>query len=300
MLTALIDITKELTAFDDYLRFGTDEEERPKAKSSRHAYRYTAKQLLQFCKGQPPTPELAKEWIKNLEESNSPRSINRHIWALKAFFRFKGGERLRLRGLTFEMRHPRVLRDEEWAALLATAQKPFHDKWLPEHARQRARLELALLFIYCSGLRVSEGINLKKEDSGKGFLRVMGKGSKERFVPVESAVTDALKDYIASRPDSGPYIFPGRVHGTHLALGTVEGIIKALCRRAGLPDVHAHSLRHTAGYQLRKLGASERDIQDVMGHANIATTHIYTEILHEDLARRLPKRFQNHNQSKAE
>ena len=132
----------------------------------------------------------------------------------------------------------------------------------------------------------------------KGFLRVHRKGGTEEFVPVEKIVIQALLDYIKTRSNNGPYVFPGKTPGDHMARRTAQAIIKALCVRAGLPNAHVHMLRHTAGYQLRKLGASERDIQDVMGHKNIATTQIYTHLVREDLAKRLPKRFQNTDQGK--
>ena len=86
---------QELKAFDDYLRFGTDEEERPKAESSRGQYRLVVRRFLSFCNAQSPRPELAKEFIKSLEAKGvSARSINSYLWALKAYFRFKGGDRL--------------------------------------------------------------------------------------------------------------------------------------------------------------------------------------------------------------
>ncbi|MBL7165799.1 MAG: site-specific integrase [Dehalococcoidales bacterium] len=68
--------------------------------------------------------------------------------------------------------------------------------------------------------------------------------------------------------------------------------------RAGLPDIHVHSLRHTAGYRLRKARASERDIQDVLGHVNISTTSLYTHLVRDDLRRWFPKRFSRARQGR--
>lgn len=134
----------------------------------------------------------------------------------------------------------------------------------------------------------------------EGFLRVMRKGGREDFVPAEDEVLRGIKDYIESKGTNGRFVFSGKEPDTPMAPRTAQSIIKDVCRRAGLDDVHVHSLRHTVGYQLRKLGASERDIQDVLGHQNIKTTAIYTHLRDEDLKRKLPKRFIHARQGRLE
>lgn len=292
-------LEEELKAFDDYLRYGTDEE-RSKAETSRHAYCWTVERLHRFLDGRAATPELGREFIMGLEkEGNSPSSINRHIWALKSYYRFKGEEKFKLRGLPTQEHKPRFLDDGEWEKLLGMAGAPLYNPSMPEYARKRARLELALLLAYCGGgLRCSEAVRMERTDIlEEGFLRVERKGGREDFVPVEDEVLRAFKEYLADHPN-GRYVFPGKEADSHMAERTAQGIIKNLCRRAGLGDVHVHSLRHTAGYQLRKGGASERDIQDFLGHKNIQTTKIYTHLLGDDLRARLPKRFQHARQGR--
>ncbi|MBA7694029.1 Tyrosine recombinase XerD [subsurface metagenome] len=134
----------------------------------------------------------------------------------------------------------------------------------------------------------------------EGFLRVIRKGGREDFVPVEDEVLRGIKDYIETRGTNGRYIFVGKSDDKPMAPRTAQSIIKGVCHRAGLDDVHVHSLRHTVGYSLRKLGASERDIQDVLGHQNIATTAIYTHLRNDDLRRKLPKRFAHARQGRLE
>ncbi len=288
-----------LPEFDDYLRFGSDEEA-PKSERSRRAYCWSVEYFLRFLEGEEPTPERAKDFIKRLEANgNKPTSINRHIWALKSFFKFLGKEEFKLRGLTTTEHQPRYLIDEEMNHLLAVTLRPLYDPEMPERSRQKAKKELALLYAYCGGgLRCSEALRLERDDVlDEGFLRITRKGGKEDFVPIEDEVLRALKDYIDSN-GGGRYVFPGKAPDSHMAERTAQGIIKDLARRAGMPDVHIHSLRHTAGYQLRKLGASERDIQDVLGHKNIATTRIYTHLARDDLRARLPKRFNDARQGK--
>ena len=286
-------------AFDDYLRYGTDDEE-PKGETSRRAYCWTVERFLRFLDGREPTSELAKAFIRELEtQGNRPASVNRHIWALKSFFRFRksigvpGAEELKIRGLKTTSHRPRFLKDREWERLSKAAMDAVYDPETSTHARLRAKLALALLYVYAGGgLRLSEATRLAEEDViDEGFLRVTRKGGREDFVPVEDEVLRVLKDWIESRGPNGRFVFPGKGHDSPMAPRTAQGIIKALCQRAGLPDVHVHSLRHTAGYQLRKAGASERDIQDVLGHVNIATTSLYTHLVRDDLRRRLPKRF---------
>jgi len=285
-------LEEEMAAFDDYLRYGTDEE-RSKRPTTRRVYCWTVTLLHRFLKGRAPSLDLGREFIMSLEgNGNSASSINRHIWALKSYFRFKG-KKFKLRGLPIEETYPRYLRDEEWEALLDTVVRPTQDLDLPEYARRRGRLELALVLAYGgAGLRCSEAVSLQLDDIiEEGYLRVTRKGGREDFVPVEIEVITVLKEYLETRDAAGPFVFPGKGPGTHMAPRTAQGIIKALCRRAGLPDAHVHSLRHTVGYQLRKGGLTERDIQDVLGHKNVSATKIYTHMTREDLRSRLPKRL---------
>jgi len=307
MVTATASVNKELIAFDDYLKYGTDEE-RPKGENTRDAYCWTVDLFQRYLDGRKPTPELAKEFIKDLgEKGNIASSINRHIWALKSYFHFlktvdPETPEFKLRGLAVEEYYPRYLKDKEWEKLLQTATDPIYDSKLPDAARRRAKQELALLYAYCGGgLRCSEAIALKEEDIfDEGFIRVIRKGRRENLVPVEAEVVRMMKDWVTIKGKNGPYVFPGKDPDTHMAPTTAQGIIKRLCVRAGLNDVHIHSLRHTAGYQLRKAGAPERDIQDFLGHKNIATTRIYTHLAADDLRQRLPKRFGKPKQGRME
>ena len=290
-----------LAAFDDYLRFGTDEED-SKGETTRHAYLWTIGMFLRFLDGRELSPELARAFIKELEDKgNGPSSINRHLWAMKSYFRFKGKE-LKLRGLKTNKYYPRFLKDKEWENLLKAATDTIYDPEVSTYARTRAKLELALLYAYGgAGLRLSEALNLEITDIvDEGFLRVMRKGGREDFVPVEDEVLRGLHDYLETKGSNGQFVFSGKHEDQPMAPRTAQSIIKAVCRRAGLDDVHVHSLRHTVGYQLRKLGASERDIQDVLGHQNIATTQIYTHMLAADLRKKLPKRFAHARQGRME
>jgi len=299
MVTNTLPKTDDLVAFDDYLRYGTDEE-LSKVETSRRAYCWTVELFQHFLDGRELTPQLAKEFIRELEEKgNAATSINRHIWALKSYFRFKGkGQELKIRGLKTIDYKPRYLHGMpgsggEWDKLVNTTSEPIYDPALPDAARRRAKKELALLYAYGgAGLRLSEAINLKIDDILEGgFIRVIRKGGHEDFVPVEDEVLRIFQDYLETKDQDGRFIFSGKDPDTPMAPRTAQSIIKAICRRAGLGDVHVHSLRHTAGYQLSNSGARIEDIQDFLGHKNIATTKIYEHLVAEERKRRLPKRF---------
>jgi len=308
MVTEAPNKTEAMTAFDDYLRYGSDDEA-SKVPTTRKAYLWTVDLFQRFLNGRQPIPDLVRGFVKELEQKgNSASSINRHIWALKSYFRFlkssggDGVQELKLRGLKTKKYYPRYLRDKEWDKLLQTANDTIYNPEVSSYARVRAKMELALLYAYGgAGLRLSEAVNMAIVDViDEGFLRVIRKGGREDFVPVEDEVLRGIKEYIEAREGNGQYVFPGKEPDTPMAPRTAQSIIKGVCRRAGLDDVHVHSLRHTVGYQLRKLGASERDIQDVLGHQNIQTTAIYTHLRDEDLKRKLPKRFAHARQGRLE
>lgn len=155
---------------------------------------------------------------------------------------------------------------------------------LPYGARDRALLEM----LYGSGLRVSELISLRMEqiDWDDGFLRITGKGNKTRYVPLGGMAAQALNQYMhtaramlaqATRHPA-PELFLSR-RGKALGRERVRQIIKARAKEAGLPEnVYPHIMRHSFATHLLENGADLRVIQDMLGHADLATTQIYTHV----------------------
>ena len=148
--------------------------------------------------------------------------------------------------------------------------------------RDRAILET----MYASGLRVSEVINLQLSDiiTDEEFLRVMGKGSKERIVPIGSSALDWVKKYVEGsrsilRNDkSENYLFLN-FRGKKLSRMAIWDIVRKYCTQAGIKkDVHPHTLRHSFATHLLEGGADIRIIQEMLGHSDISTTQIYTHI----------------------
>ncbi len=170
---------------------------------------------------------------------------------------------------------PHTLTLEEVEHLLASI-----DPVTPLDLRDLAMLEL----LYASGLRVSElaGATLDQFSPEEGFIRVTGKGKKTRIVPVGRAARDAVAHWLESgRPHlvakkTGSHIFIG-IRGSRLTTTRIEQIVKERAKGVDL-DVHPHLLRHSFATHLLSGGADLRVIQEMLGHADIATTQIYTHV----------------------
>jgi integrase/recombinase XerD len=153
----------------------------------------------------------------------------------------------------------------------------------PVYLRDLALLEL----LYASGLRASEiaGVGLADLHQGLGVVRVTGKGSKDRLVPVGGPARRAVADYLdrcrplLARPggaDRGRLFLS--IRGRPLERVAVWQIVRRAARRAGLPPTHPHVLRHSFATHLLSGGADLRVVQELLGHADIATTQIYTHV----------------------
>ncbi len=178
---------------------------------------------------------------------------------------------------------------EEVESLLAAP-----DRSTPLGARDAAMLEL----LYATGLRVSELLSLRIEDVrlDPGYITCMGKGSKERVVPMGGAASARLREYLAgpraalagSRPFRQVFL---NAHGRPLSRQGFWKLLAAHGRRAGIRQpLHPHLLRHSFATHLLEHGADLRSVQMMLGHADISTTQIYTHVNRERL-RKLYKDF---------
>ena len=231
------------------------------------------------------TASQATEWIQSLGGRKfAAASVARKLTALRTFSRFLVREHLRpdditelLVGPKLARRLPGTLSPGEVARLLAAP-----TGGSPAALRDRALLEL----FFSSGLRVSElaGLAIQQVDLDRGFLRVFGKGSKERVVPVGRRACEALSAYVASgrphfvRPSTGSQLFLSN-RGAGLSRVMLWMIVRKHAQRAGLrKGVKPHLLRHSFATHLLSGGADLRAIQEMLGHASIATTQIYTAV----------------------
>jgi integrase/recombinase XerD len=211
-------------------------------------------------------------------------TIRRQISAIRTYYKFLVGE-----GLAARDPSERVESPKRWRTLPAVLSVAEMDKLLaapntdePLAIRDRALLE----FAYATGVRVSELVALKLQDImfEDGIARVFGKGSKERLVPVGRRALGAVSLYAREiRPtlDRGKTrgVLFLNARGTPLSRVGAWGVIKATARRAGLQKrVSPHTLRHTFATHLLEGGADLRAVQEMLGHADLATTQIYTHV----------------------
>ncbi len=232
----------------------------------------------------------AAAWVHALSDADyTVTSLARKLSALRSLARFLIREGRRdddftalLSGPKPARRIPHTLTPAEVARLVVAP-----GGGDPRSLRDRALLEL----FYSSGLRVSElaALALQQVDLEQGFLRVFGKGAKERFVPVGAKARDALRVYLLSgrphlvRPHTGSAFFLNH-HGRALSRVALWMIVKAHARRAGITKpVKPHALRHSFATHLLAGGADLRAIQEMLGHASISTTQIYTAVEPERL-----------------
>jgi len=214
----------------------------------------------------------------------SSESVYLEIAALRAFYRFAENEKLLPVNVAENLslprrwqRLPRALTNDEIEKLLAPESPES-----PESLRDQAILELA----YASGLRLAELRNLRLEQLHleAGFINVIGKGNKERVVPVGRTAVVALNRYLeVARPKFITPRSPATVfltkRGTPFASVTLWLRIKNRVRRAGVArNITPHMLRHSFATHLLEHGADLRVIQELLGHANISTTEIYTHV----------------------
>jgi integrase/recombinase XerD len=223
------------------------------------------------------------EFVMSLaREGLSARSVARTVSAARGFFRYlllDGHVRLdptaEIVSPQSEQKLPRFLSQEEVERLLASP-----DTSTPEGVRDRAMIEV----LYATGLRVSELVGLTKSnvDLDGGILTCMGKGSKQRRIPVGRSALDWLQRYEAARRA----LLAGR-ESQRLFVGylgrtiTRQGFYKTLAahaERAGVEGVTPHVLRHSFATHLLEHGADTRSVQAMLGHADLATTQIYTHV----------------------
>ena len=231
------------------------------------------------------TQPLISEYLGARKRSGlAASSIKLIVVALKIFFRFLGGKDALTRDPTETLTLPRIERylpetlNELQVERLIESIETKH----PLGLRDRAMVEL----LYASGLRTSELANARLENLNfeERILRVTGKGNKMRLVPVGRKACDALAAYVSTeRPKlvkrrSGSEIFLSS-RGTKLTTVRIWQIVKERAKRSGLEtNIYPHLLRHSFATHLLSNGADLRIIQEMLGHADISTTQVYTHV----------------------
>jgi integrase/recombinase XerC len=237
--------------------------------------------------------ELLRSYVAGLHRGDpragraglSGKSLQRHLSAVRSFYRWLGrgdtnpvNPATGLRAPKAARRLPQVLDPDEAVALVQVPTTA------PLGVRDRAMLEL----FYSSGLRLSElcGLRWQALDLAEGLVTVAGKGGKSRIVPVGSHARAALAAWRAQTDGAaGAPVFPGR-EGGPIHPRTVQMRLRVLALRQGLfKRVHPHLLRHSFASHVLESSGDLRGVQELLGHADIATTQVYTHLDYQHLAR---------------
>lgn len=275
-----------LESFLDYISL-----ERGLSINTRKAYADDLSQFLEFldCKGVTSLNQVSRKQVLDhlmamKAKGMSTNSISRHLVSTKVFFRYLQQEGLLDKNVTDTMDSPKL-----WKILPDTLSEKEVDLLLkapdmrkPLGVRDRAILEM----FYASGLRVSELAQLQIKDLHleDGYIRVIGKGRKERVIPIARDSANILECYLGEiRPMlcSNPYLQNVFISNrqTGLCRQRLWQIIKKYTQKAGImKNVTPHTLRHSFASHLLQNGAPLRVIQEMLGHADIATTQIYTHV----------------------
>ncbi len=242
-----------------------------RSKNTIRTYCWIAKKFLEFIK--KDLYEISKEDIfryltflkKNLKyDINSIRLV---VIALKQFFKFIGREDLLqyLKSPKVDKRLPKFITYDEFLRLV--------------EACNNLRDKLIIKFLFYTGVRVSELVNLKVNDIlwDHGFVKIKGKGGKERIIPIPETLLKELKQYLKSRNEKSEYLFP-------ISVRQVQRIIRRAKEKAKInKKITPHVLRHSLATYLLSKGIDIRIIQEILGHSSLSVTQIYTHVVPKQL-----------------
>lgn len=276
---------KYIEEFIDYLRFEKKYSENTISSYKRDLNKTNTYIKKDFAK---LNKKDIQNYIQKISKSENASSVSRCISTLKSFYKFlELNKYTNTNPLTTisnpkaRKSLPKVLSEEEVDKLLDINLKTDFDY------RNKAMLEL----MYSSGLRVSELINLNVNDIdlSNASVRIFGKGSKERIIPLNDYAIDALNNYILNHRRSlfkhseSNYLFLNN-HGNKMTRQGFFKILEKIAKEKGIKsELSPHTLRHSFATHLLKHGADLRSIQELLGHSDISTTQIYTHITSERL-----------------
>ena len=242
---------------------------------------------LNISKYSEITDDICSAWIGDLFTKNiNPRSIQRHISSAKGFFKFLKKNNV-VNSSPFELitapktpnNLPEVLSPEDVEQLL---------KFKPTSVIEIRDLAIIEL-IYSSGLRVSETININLNDfeEDMSFLRILGKGSKTRLVPVGKYAKSAINEWLIERNkiiNSTNALFLNS-RGKRISIRSVQLRLRKMALKQGLAPIHPHMLRHSFATHMLESSGDLRTIQELLGHSSLSTTQIYTKLDYQHLVK---------------
>lgn len=271
--------------------------ERGAARNTIEAYRRDLENYAAFVERRGQTVStvdrsVVADFLVFLDEQGlSASSAARHMSALRQFHKFLCGENIRgddptrIVSIPKAARSlPKVLSIGEVDELLSLAEREAADA--AENRPEALRLYVLLELLYATGMRVSELVSLPRASVMRdaSYLNIVGKGGRERVVPLTDKSRDALMSWVAAGPKTH-FLFPASGAAGHLSRQVFARDLKSLAGRVGISSarVSPHVLRHAFASHLLQGGADLRIVQTLLGHADISTTQIYTHVLDERL-----------------
>lgn len=227
---------------------------------------------------------LLRKYLATLKEKNlGSKTVARRLSTLRSFFKFltreghiKSNPIVSVSSPKLQKRLPSFLTEEEVSRLIEAG---FAKNEMG--ARDKAILET----FYSTGIRIGElvGLNLEDVDCISGIVKVRGKGKKERIVPIGEKAICAIREYLERRAKKQEALFLNR-RGSRITDRGVRNIVRKYLRLAGLKQgISAHTFRHSFATHLLNRGADLRSVQELLGHASLSTTQIYTHLTTEKL-----------------
>lgn len=275
------DLQYPIQEFLDYIKF-----EKRYSQHTLLSYTNDLGQFFTFLKeyDSPPIPKITasfiRSWLAHLkgDEQLTAKSINRKISTLKSFFKFQlkkgviqASPMAAITAPKISRRLPQFVKEADMATLFDYVEFP--DDWNGRTSR------LILRLFYSTGMRLSELINLKESqlDPSNQQVKVLGKGNKERIIPVAADLLQELRDYVAASPgkqvpnvfvsEKGKALYPSHVY---------REVKKYLAAVTTLEKKSPHILRHTFATHLMNNGADLNAVKELLGHSSLAATQVYT------------------------
>ncbi|MGE5197594.1 MAG: site-specific tyrosine recombinase XerD [Deltaproteobacteria bacterium] len=228
--------------------------------------------------------DITNFMLSRKDKGLAPNSIARSVAAIKSFHRFLVRERILTSDATSLVDSPKLWKKIPETLSLNEVEVLISQPNLKD--RQGVRDRAILEVLYATGMRVSEAANLKVDNANLevGFVRCIGKGNKERVIPLGKKAVDSIRRYLQiSRPQllnkkESEFLFVSRF-GKKISRQSLWKILKRYARQARIKkSIRPHTLRHSFATHLLERGADLRSVQEMLGHANISTTQIYTHI----------------------
>ncbi|MGL4388595.1 MAG: tyrosine-type recombinase/integrase [Brevinema sp.] len=246
------------------------------------AYRYDIKEFLDFLGNKKLDPILISEWLEFLYKSKkSPNTISRKLSSLRSFFTFLVNNNLETNNYFELFKAPKkdqyipyVPSKDQMIELLTN---------LPTQTLLDRRNKIMLILLYATGIRSEELCTLKVSDFHpyQNFFRVLGKGQKERLVPVLPFAKNHINSWLKERSIldkcDDPHLFLSK-NGHILTTSMIRKIVDSLANKDPYKDLHPHAFRYSCGTHLLDQGANLRYIQEILGHANVSVTQRYTKL----------------------